>query len=151
MIDRFERFALAITEVSRYWHKIASDEMKPYGLKGPHAIYLLTMDRYDDGITAAQLSEHCGKDKSDVSRAMSLMQRKGLAARVDAHGHPYRALLRLTPPGKMAAEHIRKRAQLAADLAGNALSEETRTIFYESLESIVQSLKEISQDGLPAK
>ena len=35
MIDRFERFSLAITEVSRYWHKIASGEMEQYGMKGP--------------------------------------------------------------------------------------------------------------------
>ena len=145
MIDRFERFSLAITEISRYWHKIASDEMEQYGLKGPHAIYLLTMDRFNDGITAAQLSEVCEKDKSDVSRAMSLMQKKGLAAR----GNPYRALLRLTPNGKSAAEHIRKRAQLAADLAGAKVSEENRAIFYDALESIADNLKEISKGGLP--
>lgn len=149
MIDRFERFSLAISEVSRYWHKIAADEMEQYGLKGPHAIYLLTMDRFDNGITAAQLTEQCGRDKSDVSRALSLMQKNGLAARADTHGNPYRALLRLTPIGKSAAEHIRKRAQLASDLAGSALTEETRTIFYEALESIVSNLKEISKDGLP--
>ena len=149
MFDRFERFSLAITEISRYWHKITSDEMEQYGLKGPHAIYLLTMDRFEDGITASQLSDVCEKDKSDVSRAMSLMQKKGLAARVDAHGNPYRALLRLTPTGKSAAEHIRKRAQLAANLAGAKLSEENRAIFYDALESIATNLRDISKDGLP--
>ena len=81
MIDRFERFTLAIMEASRYWHKIASDEMEHYGLKGPHAMYLLTIDRFQSGITAARLSEVCGKDKSDVSRAISHMQKKGLVSR----------------------------------------------------------------------
>lgn len=150
MTDRFERFSLAITEVSRYWHKIASDELEQYGMKGPHAIYLLTMDRYDEGITAAQLSEITGKDKSDVSRAMSLMQRKGLVSRVEMHGNPYRARLHLTPNGKAAAEHVRHRAQLAADLAGGNLSEEARTQFYDALESIANNLREISIGGLPA-
>ena len=107
------------------------------------------MNRFDDGITAAQLSEISGKDKSDVSRAMSLMQRKGLITRVDASGNPYRALLRLTPTGKSAAEHVRHRAQIAVDMAGRDLSEESRTIFYEALESIVQNMREISKDGLP--
>ena len=151
IMDRFERFSLAIMEASRYWHKIASDEMEQYGLKGPHAMYLLTMERFQNGITAARLSGVCGKDKSDVSRAMSLMQKKGLVSRVDVNRTLYRSLLKLTPEGKTAAEHIRKRAQIAVDAAGRDLSEENRDIFYESLESIVNNLRAISKDGLPQK
>ena len=149
MMDRFERFTLAIMEASRYWHKIASDEMEHYGLKGPHAMYLLTIDRFQSGITAARLSEVCGKDKSDVSRAISHMQKKGLVSRVDVNRTLYRSLLVLTPDGKAAAEHIRKRAQMAVDTAGRGITEENRAIFYESLESIVNNLRAISKDGLP--
>ena len=38
MIERFERFSFAISEISRYWHKITATEMEKYGLKGaqPH-------------------------------------------------------------------------------------------------------------------
>ena len=78
MVDRFERFSFAIFEISRYWHKITADEMGKYGLKGPYSVYLTAMYRYPDGITAPQLCELCGKDKSDVSRAMSLMERRAL-------------------------------------------------------------------------
>ena len=78
MVDRFERFSFAISEISRYWHKITADEMEKYGLKGPHSVYLTTMYRYPEGVTAPQLCELCGKDKSDVSRAMSMMEQKGL-------------------------------------------------------------------------
>ena len=46
MVDRFEKFSLAISEISRYWHKIAAEELKPYELKSTHAIYLTTMYRY---------------------------------------------------------------------------------------------------------
>lgn len=35
MVERFERFSLAIAESSRCWHKLAGEEMKVYGLKGP--------------------------------------------------------------------------------------------------------------------
>ena len=45
MVDRFEKFSLAISEISRYWHKIAAEELKPYELKSTHAIYLTTMYR----------------------------------------------------------------------------------------------------------
>ena len=50
MVDRFEKFSLAISEISRYWHKIAAEELKPYELKSTHAVYLTTMYRYPDGV-----------------------------------------------------------------------------------------------------
>ena len=149
VIDRFERFSVVISEISRYWHKITNVEMEKYGLKGAHSVYLAAMARYPEGISAGQLCEMCGKDKSDVSRAVSLMQKKGLVSRVDVNRTLYRSLLKLTPEGKTAAEHIRKRAQIAVDAAGRDLSEENRDIFYESLESIVNNLRAISKDGLP--
>ena len=34
MVDRFERFSRGVSELSKYWHKIAADEMEKYGLKG---------------------------------------------------------------------------------------------------------------------
>lgn len=34
MLERFERFLSAISEIDRYWHKIAGDEMARYGLSG---------------------------------------------------------------------------------------------------------------------
>ena len=29
MLERFERFSLAIFEISRYWHKLAAAELAP--------------------------------------------------------------------------------------------------------------------------
>ena len=52
MIDRFERFSFAISEVSRCWHKLAAEEMEKYGLKGSHAVYLTTLYRYPKGLTS---------------------------------------------------------------------------------------------------
>ena len=39
MIDRFERFSYAISEISRCWHRIAGEEMGKYDLKGPFSVY----------------------------------------------------------------------------------------------------------------
>ena len=78
MEDRFERFSVGMSEISRYWHKLTGDEMEKYGLKGTHSIYLLTMYRFPEGLTAPRLCELCVKDKADVSRMMSLMEKKGL-------------------------------------------------------------------------
>lgn len=149
MVDRFERFSYAISEISRYWHKLAADEMEKYGLKGPHSVYLTTMYRYPEGITAPQICDLCGKDKSDVSRMMSIMEKKGLVKKEGIYQSLYRGVFKLTEEGKAAAEHVRQRASLAVEIAGKELTDEKRTIFYEALESITANLRELSKEGLP--
>lgn len=148
MIDRFERFSIAISEISRYWHKIAADELEKYGLKGPHSIYLTALYQFEDGVTAARLAELCGRDKSDVSRMMTIMEQRGLVTRCGTNN--YRAQLQLTEKGREAAEHIRSRAATAVALAGKDLSDEARAVFYEALGSIAENLRVLSRDGLPS-
>lgn len=149
MLDRFERFSLAISEISRYWHKITADEMKKYGLKGAHSVYLVTMRRYPEGLTAPQLCDICGKDKADVSRAMSIMEEKGLAYKEGVNQRLYGGVFKLTEQGKIAAEYVCDRASLAVKMAGEELSDENRKIFYESLELITSKLRTISKEGIP--
>lgn len=149
MIERFERFSCAISDISRYWHKIAADEMEKHGLKGPHAIYLTTMYRYPGGITAVGICELCGKDKADVSRMMTIMEKKGLVTREGSNRSQYRAKLKLTEEGRAAAEQVSKRAALAVKIAGDGISNEDREVFYNTLELIATNLMEISETGLP--
>ena len=148
MIGRFEKFTFAISELSRYWHKIAADEMAIYGLKGPYAVYLVTMDRHPEGITAAKLSALCDKNKADVSRAMSALEEKGLIRRKSEGSNLYRAMLTLTEQGKEAARHVKKMAEKAVEMGGKGLSDEQRESFYRCLEIISANLKEVSETGL---
>ena len=147
MLDRFERFSFSIFEISRCWHKIAAEEMVKYGLKGPHAIYLLALQQNEEGLTSAQLCEICGRDKADVSRAMMLMEKKGLVQRQG--GNTYRARLVLTASGMQAAKQVEGRACIAVQVAGKDISDEDREIFYAALTSITQNLRQLSRDGLP--
>ena len=78
MVERFERFSVAIAEINRCWHKLAGEEMKAYGLKGAHATYLVIIGRYPQGITVPELCEQCMKDKSDASRMLAILEEKGL-------------------------------------------------------------------------
>ncbi|MBQ7335448.1 MAG: winged helix-turn-helix transcriptional regulator [Clostridia bacterium] len=149
MVSRYERFALAIAEIQRYLHKIASDEMEKYGLKGPYAIYLVTIYRFKDGITSAQLCELCSKNKADVSRAVSAMEKKKLIVRETENTHLYRAKLYLTEAGKQAAEAISRRAQVAVQIAGNGLTNRQSHTFYKTLDIIAANLHALSQEGLP--
>lgn len=149
MIDRFERFSLAISEISRYWHKIAGEEMAKYGLKGTHSIYLIAMHHYPDGVTAPQLCEICGKDKSDVSRMISILTDRGLVTKEGTNQKMYGGVLKLTEEGMLAANHVCERAGLAMELAGKGLTDTQRIHLYESLELIVTNLRELSKEGLP--
>lgn len=149
MVERFERFSFAISEVSRHWHKLTAGEMEKYGLKGAHSVYLLTMYRYPDGITAPQICELCGKDKSDVSRMMSAMEKQGLVIKEGIHQNLYRGVFKLTDAGKEAARYVRERANLAVEIAGKDLTDEERTVFYNALESITLNLRKLSKEGLP--
>ncbi len=149
MIDRFERFSVAIMEIFRHWHKITAEEMEKYGLKGTHSTYFAVLSRYDEGITATHLGDLCGKDKADVSRTVALMEKRGLVTKEGSGNNLYRARIVLTDEGKKVAEFVRERACLAVEIVGRGLSDSDRAVFYNSLEIIAENLARISQDGLP--
>ena len=150
MLDRFAKFSYSISEIHRCWHKLAAEELAPYGLNSPHAIYLKTLfDAEPEGITAAQLGEICGKDKADVSRMVAILEQKGLVRKVAVGKNMYRAKLVLTEAGREAAEHVRRRASKAVEAAGADLDDETREIFYAALDSITRRLTELSYKGIP--
>ena len=151
MLNRFTRFSLAIAEIDRCWHKLAAEEMAKYDLNSPHAVYLNTLYQYEDGITAARLGELCCKNKADVSRMVSIFEKKGLVRKEGIGGNLYRARLRLTEKGKQAAEHVRDRAAVAVELAGEGLTDESREIFYTALEQITANLQTLSKEGLPQR
>ena len=146
MLERFSRFSYAIFEISRCWHKLAAEEMEKYDLRGPHAIYLVTIWQSREAVTAARLCELCGRDKADVSRAVSLMEQKGLLTREGAN---YRAVLRLTEAGVAAAQQVSRRAAVAVEQAGRGFSAEARSTFYQVLETITGNLRDLTRDGLP--
>ena len=146
MVDRFERFSLAISEINRYWHRLTTVEMEPYGLKGAHCLYLLALARHPEGLTAPKVGELCDRDKADVSRTLTLLEKQGMVEREGAH---YRARYRLTGQGMDAAEHVRNRAALAVEIAGRALTDDTRAVFYDALDSITANLRKLDEEGLP--
>ena len=148
MLDRFDKFSLAIAEIYRCWHKIAGDELAKYSLKASHVTYLLTLQRYPAGLTAPRLAELCDRDKADVSRMLSILEAKGLVTKDGIGANRYRGYLRLTEEGQAVAKELSSRAELAVEQAGAGLTEENRAIFYESLDTITKNLRRICQEGL---
>ena len=148
MITRFERFLVALSGINRSWHQIASEVMEENGMKGSYAIYLVTMLRYPEGVTSAQLSDICDRNKADVSRSVSELEGRGLVMR-DADGGRYRARIKLTPEGTAMAEKVQRMANIAVEIAGMGISEERREIFYKTMELISSNLQNLSKNGIP--
>ena len=148
MLDRFEKFSLAIAEINRCWHKIAGEELAKYSLKASHVSYLLTLYRNPEGLTAPRLAELCDRDKADVSRMLSILEAKGLVTQDGNGGSRYRGCLRLTSEGQTVAKELSQRAALAVEQAGAGLTEQERIMFYAALETITKNLRRICQEGL---
>lgn len=151
MLERFEEFTFAIYEIQRCWNKIASEGMEAYGLKGSYVVYLLAMNRFPDGITASKLGAVCGRDKADVSRAVAVLESKGMLKKSSDGGNLYRAKLFLTESGALLTKEIAKKAEYAQKIAGAGLSPSDSEALYRSLKTIRTNLRELAKDGIPSE
>ena len=117
--------------------------MEKFDLRGPHVLYLIMLLRCKEPMTAARLSDCSGRDKADVSRAISIMVNKGL---ITKEGPQYRAILNLTDAGRKAATDICVRASELVERAGAGYSAEQRQAFYQVLGTITKNLQNMSKD-----
>ena len=148
MIQRFEVFCNSAFSIYRSIQKIERIEMEKFGLKGPHAQCLLTMIRFPEGITAAQMCSYCDKDKAAISRTVSELEEVGMLTRTCNDGKRYRSMLTLTEAGRKAAERVAARAKRAVERAGSGLTDDQRAVFYNVLGLIAGNLQNICNDGL---
>lgn len=147
MVDRFELFTNTISAISHYWNKIATVEMKKYNLKGLYALYLVTLYRNPEGITATMMCEINNKDKAEISRALSALEGKGLVIREKVTVNSYRALIKLTDEGMKIAKYLCERASLIVEAASEGVSAADRENFYKVLGVIAKNLESISNEG----
>jgi len=149
MLGRYQQFSYIVSVINRQIQKIERDEMEKHGYKGAFAQYLVAMRHNDQGLTSAQLSEMCDKDKAAVSRVVAEMIEKGLIVRRCENDTAYRAKLFLTDEGCKIAVYIAGRAVAAVEAVGNELSDGERKMFYSTLDFIAGKLQIISKQGIP--
>jgi DNA-binding MarR family transcriptional regulator len=148
MVSRFEQLSAAVSRIYHYIQKIERVEMEKFGLKGPHVQCLLALSRNPEGMTASQLCTICEKDKAAVSRTITELEKEGILTRDDHNGNRYRALLKLTERGRIAASRVDERVRVAVEKAGEGLSDAQRSVFYSVLSLIANNLQGICADGL---
>ena len=149
MENRYELLSGSISCMYHDIKKIERVEMARYGLKGPHAQCLLAMKKHPEGITASRLCEVCEKDKAAISRILAELESCGMIFREIRNGSRYRAGLKLTEQGEIAAQAVVEKAHLAVELAGIGIVEEERGVFYRVLSIIAENLHGLCQNGLP--
>ena len=105
MQERFEMFTVLINRISRDIRKIKNQEMTAYHLRSTHISCLYYIYSLD-GVTAAELCEHCEEDKATVSRALCYLEDNGFIYRNTDCSKRYKSPLYLTDKGQAAGKRI---------------------------------------------
>ena len=145
MQERFETFTVLINRISRDIRRIKNQEMAAYHLRSAHVSCLYYIYSLE-GVTAAELCEHCEEDKATISRAVDYLETNGFLLR-DAGAKRYKSPLLLTEKGRDTGKRIAEKIDGVLETISHALTEEERIEFYRSLSTISRSLEAIVQNS----
>ena len=146
MQQRFEMFTVLINRISRDIRRIKNQEMAAYHLRSAHISCLYYIYSLD-GVTSAELCEHCEEDKATISRALDYLEGNGFILRPCEGAKRYKRPLHLTEKGRAVGEQIAERIRSILDAVSHTLTEEERAAFYRSLSAISRSLDTIAQNS----
>ena len=146
MQERFEMFTVLINRISRDIRRIKNQEMAAYHLRSAHVSCLYYIYSLD-GVTSAELCEHCEEDKATISRALDYLEGNGFILRPCEGAKRYKSPLHLTEKGRTVGEQIAERIRSILDAVSHTLTEEERAAFYRSLSAISRSLDTIAQNS----
>ena len=135
-----------INRISRDIRRIKNQEMASYHLRSAHVSCLYYIYSLD-GVTSAELCEHCEEDKATISRALDYLEANGFVLRDSDRTKRYRSPLRLTERGQEAGKRIAEKIDTVLDTVSRTLTDEERAAFYRSLSAISRSLDAIAQSS----
>ncbi len=143
MENRFKEFTILIGKIGKSIKKLKSEEMREYGLNSLHVscIYYLYIEK---PLTSKQLSDICNEDKGAISRALEYLEKNDFITCEDNNKKRYRSQLFLTDKGKKIGEIITEKIENLLEEASKGLTEENRTIMYQTLSLICDNLYEIT-------
>ena len=114
MQERFETFTVLINRISRDIRRIKNQEMAVYHLRSAHVSCLYYIYSLD-GVTSAELCEHCEEDKATISRALDYLETNGFIVRDSDRVKRYRNPLRLTEKGQEVGKRIAEKIGAVLD------------------------------------
>ena len=141
MEERFETFTITISKLSRFIHKIKSEEMKEFNLKSSHVSCLYYLYQHGGSLTAKELCDICDEDKASISRSIDYLEKNDFLTCHSKTEKRYKSPLELTEKGKSIAQKVVLKIDKILDSASNGLSEDSRLNFYKSLKLIADNLE----------
>ena len=145
MQERFETFTVLINRISRDIRRIKNQEMAAYHLRSVHVSCLYYIHSLN-GVTSAELCEHCEEDKATISRAVDYLETNGFLLR-GTSAKRYKSPLFLTEKGRDAGKRIAEKIGSILETVSHALTEKERIEFYRCLSTISRSLEAIVQNS----
>ena len=145
MQERVETFTVLINRISRDIRRIKNQEMASYHLRSAHVSCLYYIYSLD-GVTSAELCEHCEEDKATISRAVDYLETNGFLLR-GTSAKRYKSPLLLTEKGRDAGKRIAEKIGGILETVSHALTEKERIEFYRCLSTISRSLEAIVQNN----
>ena len=134
-----------INRISRDIRRIKNQEMAVYHLRSAHVSCLYYIYSLD-GVTSAELCEHCEEDKATISRAVDYLETNGFLLR-GTSAKRYKSPLLLTDKGRDAGKRIAEKIGGILETVSHALTEKERIEFYRCLSTISRSLEAIVQNS----
>lgn len=145
MTDRYKKFTVYITRISRCIRKIKNIEMIEYNLKSPHVSILYNLYLFNS-LTSKDLCDKCEEDKATISRTINYLEVNDFITCIDKNKKRYNSLFFLTDKGKMVGEEITNKINSILEQVNVCLSEEERVEFYNYLSKISDRLEEITDN-----
>lgn len=145
MEARFEMFTVLIAKAGRLIYKIKTGEMAKYNLKSSHVSCLYYLYKANT-LTAKELCDMCGEDKANISRAVKCLEADGYVYCASSAQKRYQAALYLTEKGVEVGKSIAEKIDKILSDASIGLTEENRTVFYQSLSLICDNLERICNE-----
>ena len=142
MTNRFQEFTVLIATLNRCIYKLKTEEMAEYNLKSSHVSCLYYI--YLNGtLTAKELCDLCGEDKSNISRALKYLEENEY---LKLSTKKYQKPIVLTEKGNKVGEYLNGRVNEILDYVSEGLTEENRTIMYQSLNLINKRLNKLCEE-----
>ncbi|MGN1398591.1 MAG: MarR family winged helix-turn-helix transcriptional regulator [Erysipelotrichaceae bacterium] len=144
MEDRYSKFTMLINNINRSIKKIENDQMHQYNLRSYHISCLYYLYKYP-AVTATDLVELSQLDKASISRSIDFLQENDYIYCQSKTAKKYKSPILLTEKGEIIAAEIAGKIDAVIKEMDSLLTDEQRVHFYQTLESIYQTLKEVQE------
>lgn len=146
MDDRFKNFTILINKINRNIHKIKTEEMKRYGLKGANVSCLYYLYKEQGALTAKMLCDVCDEDKAAISRSLDFLEKNEYVVCESKTEKKYKSPILLTEKGKSAGKIIANKVDGVLNIASAGIIEEQRENLYFCLNLISNNLQRICDE-----